>query len=394
MRIHQKLNQICSLLIASAFVLFANLAIAEDAAVKKSNSDWPSFRNNDQLQGVAGSSLPEKLEELWVLKTENGIASTAAIVDGKVFIGTIDGTVLCLDLKTGDNIWTYTSVENPKKDEFLPGFRSSAAVSKDSVMIGDEEGMFHCIDRSNGKLKWKFETGSEINSSPTITGDNVIFGSNDNSLYCLNVKTGKKVWDFQTEGYVNCAPAIAGNLTFVTGCDEHLRVIDINTGKQTAVMPLQTYLIASPALVGDMLYVGTQSSEVLSINWKTMLKGWTYKDDTRNFPYHSSAAVTEKFVILGGQDKQLHCIDRKTGENIWKARVRSEVNSSPVIVDERIFVGCNDGFLYEFAIADGKQLNKFQVGRPVTASPAVGNGCLVIGSDSANGKLICYGKKE
>ena len=144
----------------------------------------------------------------------------------------------------------------------------------------------------------------------------------------------------------------------------------------------------------DRLYVGTHNSEVISINLKTMKKEWTYKDPVRTFPYHSSAAVTEKLVVVGGQDKQVHCINRKTGTLVWKYRTRGEVNSSPVIAGKRVFVGSNDGFLYAFQLTDGTLIKKYSIGRPVTASPAIGNGHLLIGSESSKGKLICFGKKK
>ncbi|MES3036875.1 MAG: PQQ-binding-like beta-propeller repeat protein, partial [Bdellovibrionota bacterium] len=41
---------------------------------------------------------------------------------------------------------------------------------------------------------------------------------------------------------------------------------------------------------------------------------WTFKDPEREFPYHSCAAVTADRIIVGGRDKRVHCLDRKTGQ--------------------------------------------------------------------------------
>jgi outer membrane protein assembly factor BamB len=43
-------------------------------------------------------------------------------------------------------------------------------------------------------------------------------------------------------------------------------------------------------------------------------------------------------------------------------------------------------------LAKGKELRKFELGRSILASPAVGEGCLVIGT--TDGMLYCLGKKE
>lgn len=368
-----------------------DIAFAEPV---KSESAWSSFRNGPTLRGVATSELPEKLELLWTIETVDGVPSTAAIVDGRVYVGILDGALLCVDLRSGKKIWTYYSVEEVPKNSFRPGFKSSPLVTTDKIYLGDEEGIFHAIDRETGKGLWTFETLGEIISSATYVDGKILFGSYDNNLYCLDAETGKKLWAFETEGYVNCTPAVAGDYTFVTGCDEQLRIIEIATGKQKEVLPLGTYMIASPAVVDDKLYVGTYASEVICINWKTLAKEWAFKDSSREFPYHSSAAVNDNLVVVGGRDKMIHCLNRTNGEEVWSVATRGRIDSSPAIVDERVFVGSSDGNLYGLELGGGKILFKHKIGREVTASPAIGDGCLVIGSSSTGGELMCFGKPQ
>jgi outer membrane protein assembly factor BamB len=385
----------CLTLALAFWILQGNIALAAEESPAK---DWSSFRNNFELTGIAGSSLPEKLEVLWKVPTPFGVSATAAIVGDRVYVGTINGDFLCLHRKTGDKIWSYRSIDDPDPKAFAPAFKCSPTVTKEAIYVGDEDGGFHAIDPTTGKRKWRFHTNGEIISSPSIVGDKILFGSYDNSLYCLNTK-GEKIWSFETDGYVHCTPAIAGNFTFVTGCDETFRVINIETGKEASSLPLATYLIASPALKGDFLYFGTYNSEVLSVNWKTLKVEWRYRDEKRDFPYHSSAAVTEEFVIVGSRDKYLHSIDRKTGQGVWQFATNGRrgqggrVDSSPVIVGDRVFVGASDGCLYEVGLKDGKERWKFEIGRDVTASPAIGEGCLVIGGEGTDEFIYCFGQK-
>src|SRR5262249_9326027 len=159
-------------------------------------------------------------------------------------------------------------------------------------------------------------------SSANFFEDKILFGSHDNNLYCLN-PDGTKAWQFQTQGFVNGTPAIFGHHTFVAGCDEHLRVIDLRTGREEHDIPLEIQLIPAPAVDGDMLYVGTYGNEVLAIDWKNSKRLWAYTGGAA--AYHSSAAVTDKYVIVGSQDKHLHCIDRRTGEKVWAFRTGAHV---------------------------------------------------------------------
>ena len=373
----------------------ANGLQAEDGENKQvSQTDqWLSFRNGNLLRGVAGSDLPRDLKQLWSYETEDGVPGTPAIAQGRVYCGILDGFVVCLDLENGRELWKYRSIDDPDPDKFAPGFKAAPLVTEDSVCIGDEEGVFHCIDRKTGKRRWKFETMGEIISSASRIGERIVFGSYDNSLYCLELATGKQLWKYETEGYVNCSPAITQGFTFVTGCDEQLRVVDIQTGKQIKRMSLETYLIASPAIWGEMLYVGTYASEVIAVNWKTLQVKWRYRSAAGEFPYHSSAALTPKFVIVGGRDKLLHCIDRKTGEEVWTFATRGKVDSSPVIVEDRVYFGSDDGYLYGVILETGKEFWKEKIGRKVPGSPAVGERHLVIGSAETGGQIVCFGGK-
>ncbi|WP_298860721.1 PQQ-binding-like beta-propeller repeat protein [uncultured Gimesia sp.] len=355
--------------------------------------NWASFRNGNLQQGIAKSSLPHKLELLWQHTSSDGIASTAAIVGDRVYMAGLNGYVECLELKTGKPVWKYRSINDPNPDQFAPGFKASPLVTDKGVYLGDEDGIFHAIERQTGKKLWQFKTDAEIISSANITNGKILFGGYDNFLYCLNESDGSLAWKFETDGYVNCSPAIIDNFTFVTGCDEQLRMIDVKTGKQHSQMPLATYLIASPALMGQSLYVGTYASEIIAVNWKTQKMEWRYKDPLKELPYHSSAAITEEYVVVGGRDKQIHCVERKTGKPVWKYGTRGRVDSSPVIVGNRLFIGSSDGNLYEMDLQNGKMLWKKNLGGDVTASPAIGSGHLIIGTESRNGALYCFGKK-
>ena len=62
--------------------------------------DWALFRGNAQLHGRAGA-LPSDLEPLWVFEVAEGIEAGAAIADGVVFVGALDGTLHAVSLADG-----------------------------------------------------------------------------------------------------------------------------------------------------------------------------------------------------------------------------------------------------------------------------------------------------
>lgn len=375
-----------------AMLLAGGIGRATEKSAPKS-ADWASFRQNAAQTGVAGAELPEKLELLWEVSLGDQIVATSAIVADRVYVPCLSGEIACLELATGKPIWTYKTVAVVDPNSFAPGFKSSPTVVDGTVYAGDEDGVFHAIDAKMGKLKWKFESGGEIFSCAAVTEGRVLFGSYDNCLYCLKVADGQLAWKFETQGYVHCSPAIVEGRTFIAGCDEHLRIIDIATGEQAGDLPLATYLIASPAVKGDVLYVGTYGNEIVAVDWKAVKEVWRKRTSDADAPIHSSAAVTDNVIVVGGRDKAVAALDRETGKKLWSFATRGRVDSSPAIVGDRVFVGSNDGNLYELNLADGKERWKFNAGKPITAGPAIGRGVLVVGSESRDGKVYCFGKK-
>jgi len=345
-------------------------------------ADWPTFRGNELQDGQTSEALPDHLDQLWKVTTgKHGIEGTAAIVDGVVYLGSLDKILYAFDLKTGEVKWKFPA--GP--------FKGSVAVRNGRVYAGDEDGKFFCIQARDGKKIWEFETNSEFSAGASFAGDRILIGCEDENLYCLD-DSGKKLWKFNVPGGpVLASPAVVRGQTFLAGCDSKLHMIDIKTGQETAAVDIDGQTGCTPAVHGDVLYLGTQSSQLLAIDVKKKEIIWTFEPETRKQPFNSSAAVTDDLVIVGNQNKRLYAVDRKTGKQVWTFVTEGQVDSSPVISGQRVYVGSMDGNLYVIDLIKGTEIQKIDLGSPIAASPAVSNGRLVIGT--TNGAVYCFGKK-
>ncbi len=367
----------------------AGVAISDDV------QSWTSFRNGPQQLGIAHTTLPDELELLWEYDAPDGVTASAAIADGRVYSGIVGGNVFCLDLKSGELVWPYRSIESDDPNEFAPGFQAPVTVTDELVLCGDEDGVMHAIDRETGKKRWTFPTDGEVIGGVTIVGERAIFGSHGGKLFSLDLSDGSVVWEFETRGPVNASPTIGENFTFVTGCDQPImRVVDIESGEQHNEIPLNGLLIATPALLGDMLYFGTDEGTVYAVDWKAKQTVWSYADPARQFEIRSSPAVIDDLVIIGSRDKRLHAIDRQTGDKVWTFATRAGIDSSPVVCGDRVYFGSRDKNVYGLTISDGKEVWKNNVRQSITASPAIGEGHLVIGTDESDGRILCFGASK
>src|SRR5690349_12010589 len=95
------------ILILSA-VLFPLAGLEPQTATRNSVPDqWTQFRGNHSLTGVASSVPAQNLKLAWTYDAKESIESSAAIPDGKVFVGASSGDLIALDLLTGKLLWKY-----------------------------------------------------------------------------------------------------------------------------------------------------------------------------------------------------------------------------------------------------------------------------------------------
>jgi outer membrane protein assembly factor BamB len=363
-------------------LLFARDNDKKGGSVEKAGQDWIIFRGNPLQTGVAGSSLPEKLVVRWKFKAKDSIEGSAAIANGTVYVGCMDGNLYALNLKSGERKWTYKA--GPIK--------GAPSVHGDHVFVGDTDGIFHCVDAATGKKQWSFDAGAEVTSGGNFSDDTVIFGSYDENLHCLS-KAGKELWKINVPGGpVLASPVVADGRTFCSGCDSTLHMIDTKTGKELGSVQLEGQTGASAAVVGDDLYIGTMSNQMLAVDLKKQAVKWKYEADDNPQPFFSSPAVSADVVVVGSRDKHVHAFNRLTGKQIWDYPTKGKVDSSPVIAGRRVYVGSGDGNLYVLDLNQGTLVQKMDLAGPVGASPAVAENCLVIGTQ--NGVVYCLGKEE
>ena len=343
---------------------------------------WPQFRGTPDLSGVSAAHIPDVPELLWTLDVGESIDSSAAIVDGTVYVGTYAGELIAVDLETGTPKWRYEA-------NAVYGIgESSPAVADQLVLIGDLEGVLHAVDVDAGEAAWTYQTGGEIKSSPVIVGEHVLIGSYDGYLYSLALADGQLAWRYETANYVHATPAVSDGVAYFGGCDEVFHGIRVADGVEVLSLPAG-YTAASPTISGDRAFFGTHNNEVLGIDLTTQEILWRYEHHTRHFPFYSSALNVDGKVVIGGRDRMVHAIDDQTGEEAWTFVTSRRVDSSPVAADGRIYIGSGDGRLYVLDLETGEKLWEFDTAAPLFASPAVADGKIVIGSQ--DGILYCFG---
>jgi alcohol dehydrogenase (cytochrome c) len=107
------------------------------------------------------SYFPELDDALVARQTHSPYNRGAALGEGKVFIGTVDGRLIAVDAKTGKPVWDTKLIDSQK---LTIGFTGAPLYVNGMVVIGSQggewpvRGKIYAVDAATGKLKWDFQT--------------------------------------------------------------------------------------------------------------------------------------------------------------------------------------------------------------------------------------------
>ncbi len=87
---------------------------------------------------------------------------------------------------------------------------------------------------------------------------------------------------------------------------------------------------------------------------------------------------------MGSHDGNLYAIDASTGTERWHLPTGDAIFSSPVVMDDTVFVGSADGYLRAVDVSNGTEIWRFYGGDSIRTSPAVAGGTVYFGSDDGS----------
>jgi outer membrane protein assembly factor BamB len=212
-------------------------------------------------------------EALPPFRTGGEIHGTPAIINDSAVFGSDDGKVYRVSLADGSEMWNFTG--NPIEPGEVK--YSSAAISGNRVYIGSNNRNLYCLDLDTGNIVWDFATGDYVYASPAIHNGRVFVHSLDGFLYALplndpngdgNITIDEVIWEFETQdsgGGIEggSSPAVAdgkvivgGRIGFLSG---YVYVVDEETGNLTWRSPRLPGMFSSPTVVDGRIFIGTAS---------------------------------------------------------------------------------------------------------------------------------------
>jgi outer membrane protein assembly factor BamB len=420
-------------------MLPVSLMVAAALSADAKTFDWPQWRgpNRDGVSAETGllqewpKGGPPKA---WTVKGCGGGYASVVVADGFVYGGGRKDKkecVWCRKESDGSEVWT-TPFADPTHGSNEEGVRGTPTVAGGRVYCVSGGGVLVCLDAKSGKEVWKKDYAKDFGGSVQgwgycesvlADGDTVICTpcSNKAAVVALKAKDGEVIWKAEVKkaggagGYASPVKTTVGKADMyvaLLGKDGGVVGVDAKTGKllwqYTRIMN-GTANIPTPVVKGDLVWCSTGygdgGSALLQIKesgGKFEAKELKYYKSSELQNHHGGMVLVGDHVYLGNAHNSGHpaCVEFKTGEIEWKEEKGAGGGSgsgSVVYADGMLY------FRYENAKvalvkADPKEfklLGAFDIpdksGKPSWQHPVVANGKLYLRDQD---KLHCFDVKK
>ena len=292
-----------------------------------------------------------RLKSPKLLNAKNSFASPTPVIEGdRIYLHFGAYGTACIT-QTGEIVWK-TKLEY---DNGQHGPGGSPVLYDDLLIVscdGLEQQFVVALAKATGKVRWKkLREGYQAYTTPLIVslpgGDQMISPGAYQSI-AYEPRTGKEIWRVKyAEGFSNVPRPVYGN-----------DLVYICTGFQ------------EPSLLAVRLD-GHGDVTKSKIVWKL----------DRGIPKTSSPLLVGNELYIVSDNGIATCIDAKTGDELWRARLDGNYSASPIYADGRIYFLSEEG--ESIVIAPGRQLKHLatnQLDGPMLASLAVSRNSLFIRS--------------
>ena len=299
------------------------------------NGTYSSQRHSG-LRQITAANVRE-LESKWVLQNQvfGAWQSNPIVVDGIMYVTQRPNDVMAVDPVTGRVFWVYRHTPAENARVCCGANNRGVAVLDDKVFMGTLDARLVAIDAINGRPLWNVEVGDvnsaySITMAPLVVKDKVIVGVGGGEygirgfVAAYDAETGEEAWRF----YTIPGPGEPGHDTWEADDWEHGGASVWVTGSYDADLNLVYWGVGNPGpdwnpaqRPGDNLY----SDSVIALDADTGELVWHFQFTPNDaYDYDSVQVpvlvdmewngVPSKLMMWANRNGYFYVLDRVTGE--------------------------------------------------------------------------------
>jgi outer membrane protein assembly factor BamB len=326
------------------FLVQANWAKFHFDAV---NSGLNPYENVISPANVSG------LTTAWSEKSTSSIASSPAVYNGVVYVGSQFNGLKAYSATSGTLLWTGATQNGAQINV------SSPAVANGVVYIAATDNSLYAFKAAGCggttcEPLWTAAIGNNSNadqSSPTVV-NGVVYVASGSTLDAFSTTSHALLWSAPNVSD-EWAPAVANGVVYIGGGGYPAGIVAFSAnGKGCSGTPL----VCTPLWTGDADTTAANSSPAV-------VKGVVYVGANTNLYAFSAAGCSAALC-----------------QPLWHGTLSNNVSSSPAVANGVAYITSADGNFYAFSTSSRTLLWTAVIGSGDNSSPAVANGVVYVGS--------------
>ena len=314
--------------------------------IYKTNLQWPMYGATfSRAQSQVHIHLRPPFHTVWYVPLGGLVEFPAVVDDGVAYVANRKATVYAISMRFGKVLWRHAT---PRGE-----MASSPAVVGRELVYHSMDGHVFVLDRSNGKVRWSYDVGSAIESSPIVRHGIDYFGTWDGRLVALDLRTHRARWTRELGAKITSSASIAGGTLFVGDYAGRLWALSPRTGATRWTASVNGRIYGTPAVARGRVFVPSSTGDSLTA-----------------FSIH--------------------------GRYLWRVSTGSYVYSSPAVWGGRVFFGAYNGVFYGVSAASGRVLWEVGAGGPISGAAVVVDGVAyagsfahrIVGVDARTGRVV------
>ncbi len=253
--------------------------------------------HNGLLYVAAGNTLhninTETLFSDWTFDAGSAITASpvvheiAGVFGEYIFVATTGNRIRGYNLTVQDELVAPRQVQYAVPQ--AGSFQSTPFIASDSIMyVGNDNGYVYAIYMTDSTIKWEFQSGGAVKSTPICVGGNILFGSYDRHVYSIDSIGGAVRWKFKSGDRVHASPIVHSQYVYIGSYDLNFYCLDIIDG---------------------------------TVFWKQGAFGIV----------KSSAIYHNGSIYFASYDKNLYKLNALDGKQDWVRNINSQSQCSPML---------------------------------------------------------------
>ena len=323
---------------------------------------WPVYgATKARTQAPTDIRLRPPFRLIWSRGLGQLIEFPAVVWNGFAYIGNQHGTIHAISMRSGKVAWEHHTPGAPR-------MASSPAVNGEEVVYHTMGGHVYVLDRVNGHLKWSWNAGSAIESSPVVLHGIDYFGTASGQVYALDLRRHKVRWSRYVGAKITSSAAIEHGRLFIGDYAGRLWALSPGTGATRWIGTVNGKIYGTPAVAHGRVFVPSSTGNSLTAFTTSGRYLWR---DTAGYYVYSSPAVADGVVCFGSYDGWFYGASAASGRILWRIPTGGAISGAAVIVDGVAYVGSFSHRIVGVNVRTGARVLSFPHGQYV---PVSGNG--------------------